>query len=267
MTTLAVRARSRRSSGASDSSPSRRRPRRGRDARASSRAIRSPSGSAAALSDEQTHALEVITGPERAAILVGPAGTGKGVVIDAAARAEQLTGHQTFGIAVSGSTAQRLGQDSPGARRADAHARRARRTRRARAAARSTRTRRSTSMRRGWPTPTASTGSPRSWSAPAQSSSRSATPRSSPRSAPAACSTGSPQIAPSAELSNVRRTLDPGRTARVGGPARRALGPGDGALPRPRPAAHGRHPRRGSRASRPELGGSSPRPIRSARSH
>jgi conjugative relaxase-like TrwC/TraI family protein len=67
----------------------------------------------ARLSDEQTRALQVITGPERAAILVGPAGTGKGVVIDAAARAERHSGHQTFGIAVSGSTAQRLGQDSP----------------------------------------------------------------------------------------------------------------------------------------------------------
>jgi conjugative relaxase-like TrwC/TraI family protein len=67
----------------------------------------------ARLSDEQIHALERITGQERAAILVGPAGTGKGVVIDAAARAEQLTGHRTYGIAVSGSTAQRLGQDSP----------------------------------------------------------------------------------------------------------------------------------------------------------
>jgi conjugative relaxase-like TrwC/TraI family protein len=65
------------------------------------------------LSHEQAHALEVITGPERGAILVGPAGTGKGVVIDAAARAEQYSGHQTLGIAVSGSTAQRLGQDSP----------------------------------------------------------------------------------------------------------------------------------------------------------
>jgi conjugative relaxase-like TrwC/TraI family protein len=65
------------------------------------------------LSDEQAHALALITGPERGAILVGPAGTGKGVVIDAAARAEQLTGHETFGIAVSGSTAQRLGYDSP----------------------------------------------------------------------------------------------------------------------------------------------------------
>jgi conjugative relaxase-like TrwC/TraI family protein len=65
------------------------------------------------LSSEQAHALEVITGSERGAIIVGPAGTGKGVVIDAAARAEQYTGHQTFGIAVSGSTAQRLGYDSP----------------------------------------------------------------------------------------------------------------------------------------------------------
>jgi conjugative relaxase-like TrwC/TraI family protein len=65
------------------------------------------------LSREQTRALEVVGGPERAAILIGPAGTGKGVVIDAAASAEQLGGYQTIGIAVSGSTAQRLGQDSP----------------------------------------------------------------------------------------------------------------------------------------------------------
>jgi conjugative relaxase-like TrwC/TraI family protein len=65
------------------------------------------------LTGEQARALEVITGSERAAILVGPAGTGKGVVIDAAARAEHLTGRDTFGVAVSGSTAQRLGQDSP----------------------------------------------------------------------------------------------------------------------------------------------------------
>ncbi|MFI4990557.1 MAG: ATP-dependent RecD-like DNA helicase [Solirubrobacterales bacterium] len=65
------------------------------------------------LGKEQAHALALITGPERAAVLVGPAGTGKGVVIDAAARAEQLVGNRTFGIAVSGSTAQRLGHDSP----------------------------------------------------------------------------------------------------------------------------------------------------------
>jgi len=64
------------------------------------------------LSPEQHHALEVLTGPERAAVLVGPAGTGKGVVIDAAARSEQHAGRETIGIAVSGSTAERLGADS-----------------------------------------------------------------------------------------------------------------------------------------------------------
>jgi conjugative relaxase-like TrwC/TraI family protein len=65
------------------------------------------------LTDEQEMALLVLTGPERATVLVGPAGTGKGVVIDAAARAEQLAGRETLGIAVSGSTAERLGTDSP----------------------------------------------------------------------------------------------------------------------------------------------------------
>jgi conjugative relaxase-like TrwC/TraI family protein len=65
------------------------------------------------LSPEQNHALRVLTGPERAAVLVGPAGSGKGVVIDAAARAEQHAGRHTIGIAVSGSTAERLGADSP----------------------------------------------------------------------------------------------------------------------------------------------------------
>ncbi|MGE5700863.1 MAG: MobF family relaxase [Arthrospira platensis] len=65
------------------------------------------------LTDEQEIALLVLTGPERLSVLVGPAGTGKGVVIDAAARAEQLAGHETLGIAVSGSTAERLGTDSP----------------------------------------------------------------------------------------------------------------------------------------------------------
>jgi ATP-dependent exoDNAse (exonuclease V) alpha subunit len=58
-------------------------------------------------------ALLVLTGPERASVLVGPAGTGKGVVIDATTRAEQLAGRETIGIAVSGSTAERLGTDSP----------------------------------------------------------------------------------------------------------------------------------------------------------
>src|ERR1700722_2411822 len=67
----------------------------------------------AQLTDEQDMALLVLTGPERTAALIGPAGTGKGVVIDAAARAEQLAGCETIGIAVSGSTAERLGTDSP----------------------------------------------------------------------------------------------------------------------------------------------------------
>lgn len=46
-------------------------------------------------------------------MLVGPAGTGKGVVIDAAARAEQTIGREAIGIAVSGSTAERLEADRP----------------------------------------------------------------------------------------------------------------------------------------------------------
>ncbi len=65
------------------------------------------------LSPEQHHALEVLTGPERVAVLVGPAGTGKGVVIDAAARAEHHAGRETLGVAVSGSMAERLAADSP----------------------------------------------------------------------------------------------------------------------------------------------------------
>jgi ATP-dependent exoDNAse (exonuclease V) alpha subunit len=68
---------------------------------------------AAPLSREQERALRTVTGNERLAVLVGPAGTGKGVVIDAAARAEQLAGREIVGIAVSGSTAERLGADSP----------------------------------------------------------------------------------------------------------------------------------------------------------
>jgi conjugative relaxase-like TrwC/TraI family protein len=67
----------------------------------------------APLSREQTEALRTLTGPERLSVLVGPAGTGKGVVIDAAARTEQTMGLQVIGVAVSGSTAERLGADSP----------------------------------------------------------------------------------------------------------------------------------------------------------
>ena len=112
MTTLTVRAREeaieRRFTGLAEHA--------GRDVGESARTIASDELAeriGGRLSDEQAHALQVITGGERGAILIGPAGTGKGVVIDAAARAEQHTGHRTLGIAVSGSTAQRLGYDSP----------------------------------------------------------------------------------------------------------------------------------------------------------
>jgi conjugative relaxase-like TrwC/TraI family protein len=67
----------------------------------------------APLSDEQELALLVLTGPERGVALIGPAGAGKGVVIDAAARAEQLAGRMTIGVAVAGSMRERLGNDSP----------------------------------------------------------------------------------------------------------------------------------------------------------
>ena len=67
----------------------------------------------APLSREQDTALRAVTGPERLAVLIGPAGTGKGLVIDAAARAEQEAGREVLGVAVSGSTAERLGADSP----------------------------------------------------------------------------------------------------------------------------------------------------------
>ncbi|MHB1833469.1 MAG: MobF family relaxase [Solirubrobacteraceae bacterium] len=67
----------------------------------------------AQLTDEQELALRVLTGPERGAALIGPAGAGKGVVIDAVARAEQLAGRSTWGVAVAGTTAERLGADSP----------------------------------------------------------------------------------------------------------------------------------------------------------
>ncbi|MCW3033359.1 MAG: TrwC relaxase [Solirubrobacterales bacterium] len=65
------------------------------------------------LDADQAAAVATLTGPERAAVLIGPAGTGKGVVIDAAALAEQQADHDTYGVAVSGSTAQRLGHDTP----------------------------------------------------------------------------------------------------------------------------------------------------------
>ncbi len=60
------------------------------------------------LTQEQRDALDIVTGTGGIAVLVGPAGTGKGVVISTAARAWQLEGTQVIGISVAGATAQRL---------------------------------------------------------------------------------------------------------------------------------------------------------------
>jgi conjugative relaxase-like TrwC/TraI family protein len=61
---------------------------------------------------EQREALETITGPGGVGVLVGRAGTGKGVVIAAAARAWQLEGNDVIGIAISGSRAQGLKEEA-----------------------------------------------------------------------------------------------------------------------------------------------------------
>ncbi len=68
---------------------------------------------ASPLSAEQRIAVATLTGPERAAVLIGQAGTGKGVVIDTAARAELACGRSVVGVAVAGRTAQRLGEEAP----------------------------------------------------------------------------------------------------------------------------------------------------------
>lgn len=64
------------------------------------------------LSKEQREALETITGRGGTSVLVGRAGTGKGVVLSAAARAWQLEGYEVIGTAVAGATAQRLKDDT-----------------------------------------------------------------------------------------------------------------------------------------------------------
>jgi conjugative relaxase-like TrwC/TraI family protein len=64
------------------------------------------------LTTEQREALETITGPGGVAVLVGRAGTGKGVTLSAAARAWQLEGNEVIGTAVAGVVAQRLQADA-----------------------------------------------------------------------------------------------------------------------------------------------------------
>jgi conjugative relaxase-like TrwC/TraI family protein len=60
------------------------------------------------LTQEQRDALETITATGGVSVLVGRAGTGKGVVISAAARALQLEGNEVIGTAIAGSRAQQL---------------------------------------------------------------------------------------------------------------------------------------------------------------
>ncbi len=79
----------------------------GARARGSSKQPASDSGTS--LSDEQQHALETITGPGGVIVLVGEAGTGKGVVLGAAREAWERDGHRVIGTAVAGAAAQRLG--------------------------------------------------------------------------------------------------------------------------------------------------------------
>jgi ATP-dependent exoDNAse (exonuclease V) alpha subunit len=66
-----------------------------------------------ALSDEQRSAVAQLTGPRRAAVLIGRAGTGKGVVLDAVAQAERDSGRGVTGVALAGATAERLGDSAP----------------------------------------------------------------------------------------------------------------------------------------------------------
>jgi conjugative relaxase-like TrwC/TraI family protein len=64
------------------------------------------------LSSEQQQALQTITGPGGVIVLIGQAGTGKGVVTATAARAWELEGTTVIGTAIAGVTAQRLKDDA-----------------------------------------------------------------------------------------------------------------------------------------------------------
>ncbi len=68
------------------------------------------------LTADSARAVRILTGPQHATILVGQAVTGKGVVLEAAARAELAAGREVFGVAVAGRTAQQLGEASPALR-------------------------------------------------------------------------------------------------------------------------------------------------------
>ncbi len=64
------------------------------------------------LSGEQREALQTITGLGGVSVLVGQAGTGKGVVLGAASAAWRSAGYEGWGTAIAGATAKRLGADA-----------------------------------------------------------------------------------------------------------------------------------------------------------
>jgi conjugative relaxase-like TrwC/TraI family protein len=64
------------------------------------------------LSQEQRDALGTITAPGGITLIVGRAGTGKGVVTKAATRSWQLEGNEVIGTAIAGATAKRLQADT-----------------------------------------------------------------------------------------------------------------------------------------------------------
>lgn len=64
------------------------------------------------LTDEQRQALEQITGRGGVSVLIGQAGSGKGVVISAASEAWRKEGYEVIGTAIPGATTKRLGADA-----------------------------------------------------------------------------------------------------------------------------------------------------------
>lgn len=64
------------------------------------------------LSKEQHQALQTITGEGGITTLIGQAGTGKGVVLQAATNAWQKDGYTVLGTAIAGATAERFGADA-----------------------------------------------------------------------------------------------------------------------------------------------------------